>query len=179
MHMRGRPHRRGAATGVRSWQASLRIVSPLKRDISHLALRSSVDILISNTMVVRRLNVKQLRAQNVILYSYRELTPAQNAVESDKALRYIQQLDEARCAGRWKDVPELCRKVEKHASHRQCQRLSPRRRRTGLTTPRPDNHRALRSTDSHILRSATLDRRLLFVRIQRPSSDCSDTPCGD
>ncbi|KAJ4324145.1 hypothetical protein N0V94_001501 [Neodidymelliopsis sp. IMI 364377] len=38
--------------------------------------------------------------------------------ESAKAAGYIQQLDEARCAGRWKDVPELCRKVEKHAPHR-------------------------------------------------------------
>ncbi|KAF9733598.1 hypothetical protein PMIN02_007011 [Paraphaeosphaeria minitans] len=43
-----------------------------------------------------------------------------NHPESDKALRYIAQLDDARCAGRWSDVPELCRKVEKHAPHRQC-----------------------------------------------------------
>jgi hypothetical protein len=45
--------------------------------------------------------------------------------ESAKAAGYIQQLDEARCAGRWKDVPELCRKVEKHAPHRRCQRPHP------------------------------------------------------
>jgi len=51
-----------------------------------------------------------------------ELTSTQNTGESDKAKRYIQQLDEARCAGRWADVPELCRKVEKHAPHRRCQR---------------------------------------------------------
>ncbi|KAF2446500.1 hypothetical protein P171DRAFT_430644 [Karstenula rhodostoma CBS 690.94] len=43
-----------------------------------------------------------------------------NHPESDKALRYIAQLDDARCAGRWSDVPELCRKIEKHAPHRQC-----------------------------------------------------------
>ncbi|KAF5854510.1 hypothetical protein GGP41_007346 [Bipolaris sorokiniana] len=43
-----------------------------------------------------------------------------NAPENEKAKRYIQQLDEARCAGRWADVPELCRKVEKHAPHRKC-----------------------------------------------------------
>ncbi|KAH7074480.1 filamentation protein-like protein [Paraphoma chrysanthemicola] len=43
-----------------------------------------------------------------------------NAPESEKAQRYIQQLDEARCAGRWSDVPELCRKIEKHAPHRKC-----------------------------------------------------------
>ena len=54
----------------------------------------------------------------------RELTATQKAQESEKALRYIQQLDDARCAGNWKDVPELCRKVEKHAPHRRC--LPPR-----------------------------------------------------
>ncbi|KAH4055194.1 hypothetical protein HBI49_204750 [Parastagonospora nodorum] len=42
------------------------------------------------------------------------------APESEKAQRYLQQLDEARCAGRWQDIPELCRKVEKHAPHRKC-----------------------------------------------------------
>lgn len=46
--------------------------------------------------------------------------------ESDKAVRYIQQLDEARCTGRWSDVPELCRKVEKHAPHRKCLTLTAR-----------------------------------------------------
>ncbi|KAI4929100.1 hypothetical protein J4E85_005724 [Alternaria conjuncta] len=46
--------------------------------------------------------------------------------ESEKAKRYIQQLDEARCAGRWADVPELCRKVEKHAPHRRCLTLTAR-----------------------------------------------------
>ncbi|KAF1933537.1 TPR-like protein [Didymella exigua CBS 183.55] len=46
--------------------------------------------------------------------------------ESAKAVGYIQQLDEARCAGRWKDVPELCRKVEKHAPHRRCLTLTGR-----------------------------------------------------
>ncbi|KAF1995121.1 filamentation protein-like protein [Amniculicola lignicola CBS 123094] len=48
------------------------------------------------------------------------------APESEKALRYISQLDEARCAGRWKDIPELCRKVEKHAPHRKCLTLTAR-----------------------------------------------------
>ncbi|KAF2680673.1 filamentation protein-like protein [Lentithecium fluviatile CBS 122367] len=46
--------------------------------------------------------------------------------ESTKAQRYISELDEARCAGRWKDVPELCRKVEKHAPHRRCLTLTAR-----------------------------------------------------
>ncbi|ORY17680.1 hypothetical protein BCR34DRAFT_555302 [Clohesyomyces aquaticus] len=48
------------------------------------------------------------------------------APESEKALRYISQLDEARCTGRWKDVSELCRKVEKHAPHRRCLTLTAR-----------------------------------------------------
>ncbi|KAF2176791.1 filamentation protein-like protein [Zopfia rhizophila CBS 207.26] len=46
--------------------------------------------------------------------------------ENEKALRYITQLDEARCAGRWKDISELCRKVEKHAPHRRCLTLTAR-----------------------------------------------------
>ncbi|USP78650.1 hypothetical protein yc1106_05924 [Curvularia clavata] len=56
----------------------------------------------------------------------RKLTTVQNAPENEKAKRYIQQLDEARCAGRWTDVPELCRKVEKHAPHRKCLTLTAR-----------------------------------------------------
>jgi hypothetical protein len=38
--------------------------------------------------------------------------------ESEKALRYINQLDSARCQAAWDQVPELARKVEKHAPHR-------------------------------------------------------------
>lgn len=49
---------------------------------------------------------------------------AQRAPESEKAARYISLLDEARCAGRWADVPELCRKVNKHAPHRRCLTLT-------------------------------------------------------
>jgi len=49
-----------------------------------------------------------------------------NPPESDKAQRYLQLLDEARCAGRWSDVPELCRKVDKHAPHRKCITLTAR-----------------------------------------------------
>ncbi|KAJ4353154.1 hypothetical protein N0V95_003626 [Ascochyta clinopodiicola] len=59
--------------------------------------------------------------------------------ESAKAVGYIQQLDEARCAGRWKDVPELCRKVEKHAPHRRCLTLTARSEAqiAAYTTQRP------------------------------------------
>jgi tetratricopeptide (TPR) repeat protein len=38
--------------------------------------------------------------------------------ESDKAIRYIQSLDYARSSAQWHDVPELARKVEKHAPKR-------------------------------------------------------------
>ncbi|KAF2490549.1 filamentation protein-like protein [Lophium mytilinum] len=46
--------------------------------------------------------------------------------ENEKALRYIGQLDEARCTARWTDVPELARKIEKHAPHRRCLALTAR-----------------------------------------------------
>ena len=38
--------------------------------------------------------------------------------ESEKALHYLAQLDSARCNAQWQQVPELARKVEKHAPHR-------------------------------------------------------------
>ncbi|KAF2200610.1 hypothetical protein GQ43DRAFT_66342 [Delitschia confertaspora ATCC 74209] len=44
----------------------------------------------------------------------------------EKALRYISQLDDARCAGRWKEIPELTRKVAKHAPYRRCLVLTAR-----------------------------------------------------
>ncbi|CAL3965879.1 hypothetical protein PZA11_002710 [Diplocarpon coronariae] len=40
--------------------------------------------------------------------------------EQTKAAQYIQQLDEARCEGNWEVVPELIRKVRKHAPQRTC-----------------------------------------------------------
>ncbi|KAF2756186.1 hypothetical protein EJ05DRAFT_502650 [Pseudovirgaria hyperparasitica] len=46
--------------------------------------------------------------------------------ESEKAGRYIAQLDTARCSGHWSDVSELTRKVEKHAPHRKCLILTAR-----------------------------------------------------
>jgi hypothetical protein len=65
--------------------------------------------------------VVPLGRQNNVIIDNDSLQDIQNAPENEKAKRYIQQLDEARCAGRWADVPELCRKVEKHAPHRRCQ----------------------------------------------------------
>ncbi|KAF2142921.1 uncharacterized protein K452DRAFT_248537 [Aplosporella prunicola CBS 121167] len=46
--------------------------------------------------------------------------------ENEKALRYIAQLDDARCNARWDTVPELARKIEKHAPHRTCLYLTAR-----------------------------------------------------
>ena len=40
--------------------------------------------------------------------------------EQTKAAHYIQQLDEARCEGNWDTVPELVRKIKKHAPQRTC-----------------------------------------------------------
>ncbi|KAE9973781.1 hypothetical protein BLS_003423 [Venturia inaequalis] len=42
------------------------------------------------------------------------------ARETDKALRYIDHLDNARCNAEWDKVPELTRKLAKHAPHRKC-----------------------------------------------------------
>ncbi|KAI5205808.1 hypothetical protein E4T39_02789 [Aureobasidium subglaciale] len=44
--------------------------------------------------------------------------------ESDKAQRYIASLNAARLNGTWSDVPELVRKVDKHAPHRKCLTLA-------------------------------------------------------
>ncbi|PKY05449.1 hypothetical protein P168DRAFT_325808 [Aspergillus campestris IBT 28561] len=40
--------------------------------------------------------------------------------ESEKAQRYIVALDNARCQNKWEEVPELVRKITKHAPHRSC-----------------------------------------------------------
>ncbi|KAL3465818.1 hypothetical protein BJX64DRAFT_251918 [Aspergillus heterothallicus] len=42
------------------------------------------------------------------------------ARESEKGLRYIVALDSARSQSKWDEVPELIRKVTKHASHKTC-----------------------------------------------------------
>lgn len=40
--------------------------------------------------------------------------------EQSKAAHYIQLLDVARCEGNWDSVPELVRKIRKHAPARIC-----------------------------------------------------------
>jgi hypothetical protein len=42
---------------------------------------------------------------------------------NEKALRYITLLDDARANARWAEVPELIRKVTKHAPQRKCEYL--------------------------------------------------------
>ncbi|KAL1851137.1 hypothetical protein Plec18170_006461 [Paecilomyces lecythidis] len=41
-------------------------------------------------------------------------------MSGDKAHRYITALDDARCQDRWSEIPELIRKVTKHAPERKC-----------------------------------------------------------
>lgn len=38
----------------------------------------------------------------------------------EKGVRYLGLLDQALCNGQWSEVPELARKVEKHAPERKC-----------------------------------------------------------
>jgi cargo-transport protein YPP1 len=54
--------------------------------------------------------------------------------ESEKAIRYMQALDEARCTGHWHEVPELARKIEKHAPTRKTLALVARSEATISTT---------------------------------------------
>jgi hypothetical protein len=54
--------------------------------------------------------------------------------EQMKAAQYIQQLDEARCEGNWDAVPELVRKIKKHAPHRNCTSSMPLEQR--LSSPK-------------------------------------------
>lgn len=49
------------------------------------------------------------------------------STETDKARRYLDLLDDARCNGRWQAIPELARKNEKHSPRRKC-------KSTGCTT---------------------------------------------
>ena len=44
--------------------------------------------------------------------------------EPEKARHYLDLLDTARCNGQWQEIPELTRKVGKHAPNRQCTEMS-------------------------------------------------------
>ncbi|KAF2457063.1 hypothetical protein BDY21DRAFT_415202 [Lineolata rhizophorae] len=75
--------------------------------------------------------------------------------ESDKAQRYIAQLDAARCNGRWDEVPELVRKIEKHAPGRKCLALTARSEAQVATWLRDPAHQrpstAASTTEGHSL----------------------------
>jgi hypothetical protein len=45
--------------------------------------------------------------------------PSEQA-QNEKAARYIDSLNAARCSGSWNELPELIRKVTKHAPQRKC-----------------------------------------------------------
>lgn len=51
---------------------------------------------------------------------------ARSAANPEKGARYLAQLDQALCNASWSEVPELSRKVEKHAPTRQCLTLAAR-----------------------------------------------------
>lgn len=65
-----------------------------------------------------------VRFLNFLLYIRRDLNCPVLTIEQhgdpSKAAKYIAQLYEARSNGQWQDVPELARKVEKHAPSRKC-----------------------------------------------------------
>ncbi|RYP45927.1 hypothetical protein DL768_007795 [Monosporascus sp. mg162] len=56
----------------------------------------------------------------------------------EKAARYLQLLEDARCEGRWDEVPELVRKVRKHANDRSC-----------LTTTAETEHAIVKASQNH------------------------------
>jgi tetratricopeptide (TPR) repeat protein len=51
---------------------------------------------------------------------------ASSAANPEKGARYLAQLDQALCNASWSEIPELARKVEKHAPTRRCLTLAAR-----------------------------------------------------
>ncbi|KAI6920459.1 hypothetical protein KC355_g17264, partial [Hortaea werneckii] len=51
---------------------------------------------------------------------------AGRALGTEKGRRYLAQLDQALCDGKWAEVPELARKTEKHAPEKHCYTLTAR-----------------------------------------------------
>ena len=49
-----------------------------------------------------------------------EMNVAGRALGTEKGRRYLAQLDQALCDGKWAEVPELARKTEKHAPEKHC-----------------------------------------------------------
>ncbi|CAD0113836.1 unnamed protein product, partial [Aureobasidium uvarum] len=89
--------------------------------------------------------------------------------ESDKAQRYIGSLNAARLNGAWSDVPELVRKVDKHAPHRTCltlaatseaQTATSSNRRPGTQTSAA-SHTSLLDQTPKLVRAIESERTLL------------------
>lgn len=88
--------------------------------------------------------------------------------EQTKAAHYIQQLDEARCEGNWERVPELVRKIRKHAPLRACLALAAEAEHAvtqasqkGPATGRPETARPATAASIHTSPVAKYIPRLL------------------
>lgn len=53
------------------------------------------------------------------------LTRANQGGNADKGQAYIAALDQARSQGKWDEIPELIRKVTKHAPQKTCTPTAP------------------------------------------------------
>lgn len=58
--------------------------------------------------------------KNLAAGSLEDMLTLSRQVQNEKATRYISSLNTARCDGSWNELPELIRKVTKHAPQRQC-----------------------------------------------------------
>ena len=114
-----------SVTCVQPWPASSHSVLLVEHDSTDIAtLSRAKGIFLAPWWYVEGAVLPLPWRRSNVIFNNGSLQDLQTPPESEKAKRYIQQLDEARCAGRWADVPELCRKVEKHAPHRRCQQTS-------------------------------------------------------
>ncbi|KAF7189889.1 putative cargo-transport protein ypp1 [Pseudocercospora fuligena] len=69
---------------------------------------------------------------------------------AEKGARYLGLLDQALCNGQWNDVPELARKVEKHAPQRKCLTLAARAEsQVANASHRPTSASSAASTSIH------------------------------
>lgn len=96
--------------------AELASLPLLRHAIVQLLIHGTVNLVRKSGLAPRRSkNECKLNRRN----SRRELTvPSQR--QQTKAAHYILSLDEARCYGDWNAVPELIRKIRKHAPERIC-----------------------------------------------------------
>ncbi|KAF7597364.1 hypothetical protein BBP40_006305 [Aspergillus hancockii] len=65
------------------------------------------------------------------------------ARDTDKGRRYIAALDNARCQNKWDEIPELIRKVTKHAPHKTCLlEVASAEYQVAIHSPRPSTARS-------------------------------------